>query len=151
MESGRGFVLHSSDYVQDATMVIDKAIAMTATTDILRDIAEGEGPRSERALAVTGHQAVRHLEQEAAAVVGDGEGELAVVGHQGVVGVLAAHGEAGAGVGLSVLVAPAEERLEAELLGAGGVRLVGAGVDEVAGSGVGGVVDRGKGEESRGW
>lgn len=46
VESGRGFVLHSSDYVQDATMVIDKAIAMTATTDILRDIAEGEGPRN---------------------------------------------------------------------------------------------------------
>ena len=46
VESGRGFVLHSSDYVQDATMVIDKEIAMTATTDILRDIAEGEGPRN---------------------------------------------------------------------------------------------------------
>ncbi|CAN0582126.1 unnamed protein product, partial [Laminaria digitata] len=46
VESGRGFVLHSADYVQDATMVIDKAIAMTATTDILRDIAEGDGPRN---------------------------------------------------------------------------------------------------------
>lgn len=46
VESGRGFVLHSSDYVQDATMVIDDGIAMTATTDILRDIAEGEGPRN---------------------------------------------------------------------------------------------------------
>ena len=46
VESGRGFVLHSSDYVQDATMVIDEQIAMTATTDILRDIAEGDGPRN---------------------------------------------------------------------------------------------------------
>jgi putative transcriptional regulator len=46
VESGRGFVLHSSDYVQDATMVIDESIAMTATTDILRDIAEGDGPRN---------------------------------------------------------------------------------------------------------
>lgn len=46
VESGRGFVLHSADYVQDATMVIDDAIAMTATTDILRDIAEGDGPRN---------------------------------------------------------------------------------------------------------
>ena len=46
VESERGFVLHSSDYIQDGTMVIDKAIAMTATTDILRDIAEGEGPRN---------------------------------------------------------------------------------------------------------
>ena len=46
VESGRGFVLHSADYIQDATMVIDDAIAMTATTDILRDIADGEGPRN---------------------------------------------------------------------------------------------------------
>ena len=46
VESGRGFVLHSADYVQDTTMVIDEAIAMTATTDILRDIAEGDGPRN---------------------------------------------------------------------------------------------------------
>ena len=46
VESGRGFVLHTSDYVQDETMVIDDQIAMTATTDILRDIAEGDGPRN---------------------------------------------------------------------------------------------------------
>ena len=46
VETGRGFVLHTSDYVQDATMVIDENIALTATTDILRDIADGDGPRS---------------------------------------------------------------------------------------------------------
>lgn len=46
VESGRGFVLHTSDYVQDETMVIDDQIAMTATTDILREIAEGDGPRN---------------------------------------------------------------------------------------------------------
>lgn len=46
VESGRGFVLHSSDYQQEATMVIDEQIALTATTDILRDIAEGDGPQS---------------------------------------------------------------------------------------------------------
>ncbi len=44
VETGRGFVLHSADYVQDATMVIDESISLTATTDILRDIADGEGP-----------------------------------------------------------------------------------------------------------
>lgn len=44
VESGRGFVLHSSEYQQDGTMVIGPQIALTATTDILRDIAEGEGP-----------------------------------------------------------------------------------------------------------
>lgn len=46
VESGRGFVLHTSDYVQDATMVIDERMALTATTDILKDIADGKGPRS---------------------------------------------------------------------------------------------------------
>lgn len=45
VESGRGFVLHSADYVQDATMVVDGNIALTATTDILKDIASGKGPR----------------------------------------------------------------------------------------------------------
>ena len=46
VDSGRGFVLHTADYVQDATMVIDGNIALTSTTDILQDIAEGNGPRS---------------------------------------------------------------------------------------------------------
>ena len=55
VESGRGFVLHSSDYKQDGTMVIDPQIALTATTDILRDIATGEGPaRSLLALGYAG-------------------------------------------------------------------------------------------------
>ena len=46
VESGRGFVLHTADYVQDATMVIDERVAVTATTDILKDIADGQGPRN---------------------------------------------------------------------------------------------------------
>ena len=45
VESGRGFVLHSADYVQDATMVVDDAVALTATIDILKAIAQGAGPR----------------------------------------------------------------------------------------------------------
>lgn len=44
VESGRGFVLHSPDYVQDGTLVVDNSIALTATVDILRAIADGEGP-----------------------------------------------------------------------------------------------------------
>jgi len=46
VESGRGFVLHSGDYVQDATMVINDHLALTATTDVLRDIAAGDGPQN---------------------------------------------------------------------------------------------------------
>jgi putative transcriptional regulator len=45
VESSRGFVLHSPDYVLESTLVIDKDFALTATVDVLRAIADGKGPR----------------------------------------------------------------------------------------------------------
>ncbi len=46
VETGRGFVLHSSDFViKDATLPIDEGICLTATVDILRAIAKGGGPK----------------------------------------------------------------------------------------------------------
>ena len=45
VESGRGFVLHSADYKQDSTLEVDGRIALTATLDVLRDIAQGGGPK----------------------------------------------------------------------------------------------------------
>ncbi len=45
VESERGFVLHSADYHQDSTLQIDSHVALTASAEILRDIAEGRGPR----------------------------------------------------------------------------------------------------------
>lgn len=46
VEPARGFVLHTSDYFSnDTTLPIDERIALTATLDILRAIAGGEGPR----------------------------------------------------------------------------------------------------------
>lgn len=45
VETGRGFVLHSADYVHEGTLVVDENMALTATVDILRAIAAGEGPR----------------------------------------------------------------------------------------------------------
>lgn len=46
VETGRGFVLHSSDFfIQDATLPIDDGICLTATVDILRAIAHGGGPK----------------------------------------------------------------------------------------------------------
>ncbi|NQV47505.1 MAG: YqgE/AlgH family protein [Rhodospirillaceae bacterium] len=45
VESSRGFVLHSPDYVRDATLIVDEDVALTATIDILRAIADGNGPR----------------------------------------------------------------------------------------------------------
>ena len=46
VDTGRGFVLHSSDfYIQDATLNIDDGISLTATVDILKAIAKGAGPK----------------------------------------------------------------------------------------------------------
>jgi putative transcriptional regulator len=45
VESSRGFVLHSADYVRESTLVIDDTFALTATIDILKAIATGKGPR----------------------------------------------------------------------------------------------------------
>jgi putative transcriptional regulator len=44
VETGRGFVLHSDDYLRDDSMPLDDGLALTATVDILRDIALGSGP-----------------------------------------------------------------------------------------------------------
>jgi putative transcriptional regulator len=46
VDTGRGFVLHSGDYsASDSTVRVDDAISLTATLDILRAIASGEGPK----------------------------------------------------------------------------------------------------------
>lgn len=47
VEHGRGFVLHSGDYMSDSsTLQVSDAFGMTATLDILEDIARGSGPDS---------------------------------------------------------------------------------------------------------
>ena len=46
VETGRGFVLHSSDFfIKNATLAIDDGISLTATLDILKAIARGTGPK----------------------------------------------------------------------------------------------------------
>ncbi len=45
VETGRGFVLHSPDYLQEGTMVVADGVALTATVEILRAIASGNGPQ----------------------------------------------------------------------------------------------------------
>ncbi|RMF13016.1 MAG: YqgE/AlgH family protein [Alphaproteobacteria bacterium] len=45
VETGRGFVLHSTDFIQETSLVVTETIALTATVDILKAIAEGKGPR----------------------------------------------------------------------------------------------------------
>jgi putative transcriptional regulator len=45
VETGRGFVLHSSDFhIDSSTLPISKDISLTATLDVLRALAEGDGP-----------------------------------------------------------------------------------------------------------
>jgi len=45
VERERGFVLHSTEYAAgSATLKVNKGFSMTATMDILEDIAQGIGP-----------------------------------------------------------------------------------------------------------
>lgn len=45
VEPGRGFVLHSRDYVTNSsTLTVSDSFGMTATRDVLEDIAKGSGP-----------------------------------------------------------------------------------------------------------
>ena len=47
VETGRGFVLHSSDFfIENSTLPIDDGVCLTATLDILKAIANGKGPVS---------------------------------------------------------------------------------------------------------
>jgi putative transcriptional regulator len=47
VETGRGFVLHSADFfIENSTLPIDEGICLTATLDILKAIARGNGPAS---------------------------------------------------------------------------------------------------------
>lgn len=59
VETGRGFVLHSSDYyAADSTLAIDDTVSLTATVDILKAIAAGRGPgRAILALGYAGWRA----------------------------------------------------------------------------------------------
>ena len=54
VETGRGFVLHSNEYaVENSTLEIATGISLTATIDILRAIASGDGPN--RAVLALGY------------------------------------------------------------------------------------------------
>ncbi len=54
VQTDRGFVLHSADFfIRNSTLPIDDRVSLTATIDILRAIAMGEGPN--RALLALGY------------------------------------------------------------------------------------------------
>jgi putative transcriptional regulator len=65
VETGRGFVLHSSDFfIENSTLPIDEGVCLTATLDILKAIARGTGPHD--AILALGYAgwAPGQLEQE---------------------------------------------------------------------------------------
>jgi putative transcriptional regulator len=47
VETGRGFVLHSADYfIENSTLPIDENVYLTATLEILKALAVGNGPEN---------------------------------------------------------------------------------------------------------
>lgn len=68
VETGRGFVLHSPDYESPLhTLVPSEGVGMTATVDILEDIAQGGGPKSRLMLLGYAGWGAGQLEGELAA------------------------------------------------------------------------------------
>lgn len=64
VDMGRGFVLHSNDYVHEQTTPINDTISLTATLDVLNRIGAGNGPKqSVLALGYTNWEAGQ-LEKE---------------------------------------------------------------------------------------
>lgn len=45
VDHGRGFVLHTSDWVSDGSLRVDDRLALTASLDVLQEIAKGGGPK----------------------------------------------------------------------------------------------------------
>ncbi len=45
MDNARGFVLHTTDWTGEGSLRVDETVALTASLDVLKAIAEGHGPR----------------------------------------------------------------------------------------------------------
>jgi putative transcriptional regulator len=45
MDNARGFVLHTADWTGEGSLRVHKGLALTASLDVLKAIAEGGGPR----------------------------------------------------------------------------------------------------------
>ena len=69
MDPSRGFVLHSAEWSGEGSLTIDEALSLTASLDVLRALAAGEGPA--RAILALGHaswapgQLEREMEENA--------------------------------------------------------------------------------------
>jgi putative transcriptional regulator len=45
VDNARGFVLHTADWTGDGSLVVDDHVALTASLDVLKAIADGGGPK----------------------------------------------------------------------------------------------------------
>ena len=64
LEKVRGFVIHSTDYIKEDTVVIDDKIAISSSIDIITDIAFGIGPKENLIALGYASWAPKQLEQE---------------------------------------------------------------------------------------
>jgi putative transcriptional regulator len=46
VDGARGFVLHTADWTGDGSLRVDDSVALTASLDVLKAIAAGDGPRA---------------------------------------------------------------------------------------------------------
>lgn len=64
LEKVRGFVIHSTDYVKDDTIIISDNIAVSSSIDIITDIAFGMGPKENLIALGYASWAPQQLERE---------------------------------------------------------------------------------------
>lgn len=64
LEKVRGFVLHSTEYVKEDTVLIDESIAVSSSIDVITDIAFGFGPKENLIALGYASWAPQQLEKE---------------------------------------------------------------------------------------
>lgn len=62
VDRGRGFVLHTAEYTHSSTIPINDQFSLTATLDILHNMAQGQGPK--QAILALGYMAWDHHKLE---------------------------------------------------------------------------------------
>ncbi len=64
VEGARGFVLHTADWTGEGSLQVNDAVALTASLDVLKAIAAGEGPREGLLALGYAHWAPGQLDDE---------------------------------------------------------------------------------------